>query len=62
MTDLPITQWQWWDRNESGIWCSVCGAHLMAPHNFETEEEMHDYEPEHCDQCGAPDDIDEDAI
>ena len=52
----------WWSRNEHGFWCNVCGDQIKAPHQFEDDEDMDDYEPECCRNCGAPDEIDPEAI
>ncbi len=54
--------WQWWDRNKDGFWCGVCGELLKPAFHFNDEDEMDDYEPGFCRQCGAPDEIDPEAI
>lgn len=52
----------WWTRNDDGFWCDVCGNCLKASHNFDSEDEADEYEPTSCRQCGAPDEIDPEAI
>lgn len=51
----------WYDTNEYGCWCTVCGNLLKAAFHC-TPEELEEYEPECCRQCGAPDEIDPEAI
>lgn len=61
-----IADWKWWTRNDDGFWCDVCGNLLAAKHQFghgrQDKKDMEDYEPQNCDQCGAPDEIDPEAI
>lgn len=52
----------WWTRNEHGFWCNVCGNLLKSIFHFDTPDEADEYEPQGCDQCGAPDEIDPEAI
>lgn len=57
----------WYSRNDQGFWCNVCGNHLKPAWHLDDDEEWEDFETEledglGCDQCGAPDDIDPDAI
>ena len=56
----------WFTLNKDGFWCNVCGEHLKSDWDFECEEEMHEYvdkmEDQSCQNCGAPDDINPDAI
>jgi hypothetical protein len=48
----------WWTRNDDGFWCCVCG-NLLKP---AFHDDADDYTPEQCSQCGAPDEIDPEAI
>lgn len=52
----------WLTRNEHGFWCNFCGNLLAAPWNFDSDEEADAFDPASCDQCGAPDEIDPEAI
>lgn len=56
----------WFTRNEHGFWCSVCGNLLKPDFHFDDEDEWDEFEDSledgGCDQCGAPDDIDPEAI
>lgn len=61
MSDLD-----WYTRNEDGFWCNICGNCLRPSFRFDDEYEWDEYEKEletsSCKQCGAPDDIDPEAI
>jgi hypothetical protein len=52
----------WWTRNDDGFWCNVCGNCLKPSFHFESDDEADEFEPTHCSQCGAPDEIDPEAI
>lgn len=66
MTTQGAETWRWWTRNEDGFWCDVCGNLLAAKHQFgcgrQDKQDMDEYEPPFCQQCGAPDEIDPEAI
>lgn len=42
----------WADTNDDGIWCTFCGALLVAAFHIDDDTEA----PENCRTCGAPDD------
>lgn len=52
----------WWTQNKDGFWCNFCGDLLKPAFHFDDPDEMDEYEPKRCKQCGAPDDIDPEAI
>lgn len=57
---------EWWSRNEHGFWCNVCGDCLKPDFHFDSDDEWEEYQDElkdgQCRQCGAPDEIDPEAI
>ncbi|MEQ8292522.1 MAG: hypothetical protein RIA08_09970 [Roseovarius sp.] len=58
----------WFSRTEQGFWCDFCGDLLKPDFHFASEEEWEEYQEwlegdeGHCRNCGAPDDIDPEAI
>lgn len=52
----------WWTRNDDGFWCNVCGDLIKPEFHFDSDDEMDAFEPECCTACGAPDDIDPEAV
>lgn len=56
----------WFSRNEQGFWCNVCGDILKPSFHFNDEDEWDEYQDEledgQCRLCGAPDDINPEAI
>lgn len=51
----------WFSKNDQGLWCNFCGEHLATEHELDDEVKI-DLEDGNCNNCGAPDDIDPDAI
>ncbi|MEW4459478.1 hypothetical protein AB1K42_15405 [Roseibium algicola] len=56
----------WWTRNDDGFWCDFCGEILKPSFHFHCDDEWDDYESDIegscCPHCGAPDELDPEAI
>lgn len=58
----------WFSRTDQGFWCNVCGEILKPDFHFDGPGEWDEYEDwlesdeGYCRTCGAPDDIDPEAI
>lgn len=50
---------EWWlTQNVHGLWCNICGECLAVPRDIDETFQA----PECCKNCGAPDEIDPEAI
>ncbi|WP_298981493.1 hypothetical protein [uncultured Roseibium sp.] len=57
----------WFSRTDQGFWCTFCGNLLKPDFHFHSGDEWDEYEAElengvTCDQCGAPDEFDPEAL
>lgn len=60
--EIIMSLHSFYTRNEHGIWCNFCGFLIAVPHQFNDDVEYESHEPDCCDECGAPDEINPDAF